>query len=124
MLSKFNKMAFNKFLITIIFLFFILIVSCNKDGKYDDFAKCLTEKGVKMYGAVWCPHCQNEKEMFGKSWQYMNYVECAAPNGGQAQACAQAGIELYPTWEFPNNEKIAEEFTIEQLSQKTGCAVE
>jgi hypothetical protein len=28
-------------------------------GKYDNFAKCLTEKGVEMYGASWCSHCQN-----------------------------------------------------------------
>ena len=30
-------------------------------------AKCLTSKDVKMYGTSWCPHCNNQKEMFGVS---------------------------------------------------------
>ena len=29
------------------------------------FAQCLSEKAVTMYGADWCPHCQNEKNAFG-----------------------------------------------------------
>ena len=24
-------------------------------GKHDDFAQCLTDRGVIMYGAYWCP---------------------------------------------------------------------
>ncbi len=37
----------------------------------DDFAKCLSEKGVTMYGAAWCSHCQNTKKTFGQSFQYV-----------------------------------------------------
>jgi thiol-disulfide isomerase/thioredoxin len=32
-------------------------------GKYDEFAKCLTDNGAKFYGAFWCPHCQAQKKM-------------------------------------------------------------
>ena len=28
--------------------------------KYDGFARCLGDRGVKMYGAWWCPHCQEQ----------------------------------------------------------------
>ena len=38
----------------------------------DSFAKCLSAKGVKMYGAWWCPHCKDQKESFGYSFQYVN----------------------------------------------------
>ena len=31
---------------------------------YDSFAQCLTDDGVKMYGAWWCPHCQSQKKLF------------------------------------------------------------
>ena len=31
----------------------------------DALAQCLTAKGVKMYGAYWCSHCQNQKKAFG-----------------------------------------------------------
>ena len=39
---------------------FIFLTSDN----HDDFAKCLNEKGLKLYGASWCPHCQEQKQMF------------------------------------------------------------
>ncbi len=32
------------------------------------FARCLTDRQVKMYGAYWCPHCAEQKEMFGESF--------------------------------------------------------
>jgi len=88
---------------------------------YDDFAKCLTTNGVKMYGAYWCPHCTNQKQMFGGSWQYVNYIECALPDGGQAKTCSQAGIVGYPTWEFQDGKKISGELSLEQLSQYSNC---
>lgn len=94
----------------------------NRD--YDSFAKCLTEKGVKMYGAYWCPHCSNQKKMFGSSWKYVNYIECSLPNAaGQTEICKAAGIEGYPTWDFGDGERQSGELTIGQLSQLSGCAV-
>ncbi len=90
----------------------------------DNFAKCLAEKGAMMYGASWCPHCQNQKEMFGESWKNINYVECALPNGrGQAKECMDAGIEGYPTWIFRDGAKFAGELSLQELGQKTGCGV-
>lgn len=92
-------------------------------GKYDDFAKCLTEKGAKMYGTYWCPHCLNQKKSFGKSWEYINYIECATTSGEQTEACIKAGIEGYPTWEFSDNSRNAGAMSFLELSQKTGCAL-
>ena len=37
-----------------------------KNHRYDGFAKCLATKQAKMYGLYWCPHCIEQKEMFGK----------------------------------------------------------
>ncbi len=94
-------------------------------GQYDDFAKCLTEKGVKMYGAYWCPHCQSQEKMFGGSWKYVDYIECSLPNrGGQTAACSKAGIEGYPTWELGNGERIEGEVPLRQLSERSGCSLE
>ena len=52
------------------------ILSKKNYIKLDDFAKCLTQKSVVMYGAYWCPHCQAQKKLFGSSFKYVNYVEC------------------------------------------------
>ncbi|MBI2141292.1 hypothetical protein HYU16_02605 [Candidatus Woesearchaeota archaeon] len=96
----------------------------EEPGKYDDFAKCLTENGVKMYGAYWCPHCQNQEEMFGSSWKYVNYVECSLPNrAGQTQVCSEAGIKGYPTWEFSDKSRVGGEMTFGQLADKSGCSL-
>lgn len=44
--------------------------------KYDAFARCLSDRGVKMYGAYWCPHCQDQEKEFSASFEYAPYVEC------------------------------------------------
>lgn len=54
-------------LINIMWGIFFLISANSKPGKLDTFAQCLKEKDSTFYGAFWCPHCQNQKAMFGKS---------------------------------------------------------
>lgn len=95
-----------------------------RDEKYDSFAKCLSEKGVKIYGSSWCPHCINQKNMFESSWKYINYIECALPEGGQAPICQQSGIRAYPTWEFQEGKRIEGELSFEQLSQYSNCKLD
>ena len=108
----------------IILLAGFTIVSFSAPGKYDDFAKCLSEKGVKFYGSFWCSHCANQKAMFGKSFQYINYIECSTPDGNsQLPICKDAGVKSYPPWDFPDGTKETGEFTIQQLNNRTGCPV-
>lgn len=96
--------------------------AASSPGKYDDFAKCINDKGVIFYGAYWCPHCLAEKQLFGKSAKYLPYVECSLPDqAGRTQACIQAGIDSYPTWQFADGSRESGELAIEQLAQKTGC---
>jgi len=89
-------------------------------ANYDNFAKCLTEKGVAMYGASWCSHCQNQKNMFGSSFKYVNYVECSNSDGTQTDVCKKAGITGYPTW-IVNGKVYSGEKTIQELSSLSGC---
>jgi hypothetical protein len=66
-----------------------------------ELAKHLTQKGAKMYGAYTCPHCYEQKQLFGKqAWNSVTYVECApdAKKNPQPQVCAKAGVTGYPTW--------------------------
>ena len=72
-------------------------------GPYDGLANYLTQSGVKMYGAFWCPHCQAEKQDFGKSESKLPYVECSeADEQTQTPICISEKIVSYPTWDFPN----------------------
>lgn len=93
-------------------------------GKYDDFAACIAESGAKFYGAFWCPHCQNQKAMFGKSGKLLPYEECSTPDTkGQMQVCVDAEVKSYPTWKFADGTTLTGEQSFQILADKTGCPV-
>jgi glutaredoxin len=87
-------------------------------------AQCLTDQGVKMYGAWWCPHCKDQKDAFGRAaFQRIDYVECAVPGDTSAQnaTCKRAGIEGYPTWEFADGSRRAGNIPLDQLAEQADC---
>src|SRR5581483_74510 len=96
-----------------------------KDHKYDSFAQCLTNKGTKMYGLYWCPHCADQKEMFGASFRKIDYVECAFKDkpGELAPACKAAGVKLFPARQFGNEPPKEGVLSLDALSGKTGCSL-
>jgi glutaredoxin len=88
-------------------------------GKYDNFAKCLSQKNAVMYGAEWCGHCKNQKAMFGDSFKYVTYVECTT---NQA-TCDANGVQGYPTW-IINGKAYPGEISLESLSTTSGCPLQ
>ena len=106
----------------IILLFLYGYYNSNKPGQYDGVAKCLTEKGVKMYGAYWCPHCAEQKRLFGKSFDYIDYIECAIPgdNSRQTEICIKENITGYPTWDI-NGERVSGTHEPTELASLAGC---
>lgn len=94
------------------------------DPKIDTFAQCLADKGVKMYGAWWCPHCKSQKELFGSSFAKINYTECSQPGSNDMnQTCKDAKIEGYPTWEFKDGTRVSGEQALEDLGKKAECTL-
>lgn len=64
-------------------------------------AQHLAATGSTMYGAYWCPHCADQKAMFGDAVDQVPYVECAADGeNAQPELCSARGIQAYPTWEI------------------------
>lgn len=66
-------------------------------------AQHLTKVGAKMYGAWWCPHCYDQKQLFGQeALADLSYVECA-PDGLNSQTALCQSIDQlkgFPTWEI------------------------
>ena len=65
-------------------------------------AEHLTATGAKLYTAYWCPHCHDQKELFGRqASEKLTVIECA-PDGrdNQRELCEAKKIEGYPTWEI------------------------
>ncbi|MFP5204646.1 MAG: hypothetical protein ACLGSH_04755 [Acidobacteriota bacterium] len=88
----------------------------------DAFAKCLTRTRAIMYGSFLCPHCDDQKKIFGDSFHYIHYVECSQMGSPQdMNACKFAQIRYTPTWTFKDEERLIGVQTLKQLSDKTGC---
>ena len=113
----------NNYLILVIAIsVFVLVLTVLPSGSkpannLDAFASCLAEKGVTMYGANWCSHCQNEKRAFGDSFRLVPYVECP----DDPQKCLAIGVSSYPTWILPGGTKLEGEQGLEKLAQESGC---
>jgi len=71
-----------------------------EDPWIQGLAQHLSKIDAKFYGASWCPHCADQKEMFGSSVKRLPYVECspAGPSAPQADVCKEKNIQSYPTW--------------------------
>jgi hypothetical protein len=87
-------------------------------GPVDSFAKCLSEKGAVMYGAMgWCEYTQGQKAMFGKSFRHINYFEHTKYPADEFGA-----IKKTPTWIIDG--KVYENArSLDELSQLTGCQI-
>ncbi len=88
------------------------------------FAVCLKNQGAIFYGAFWCPHCANQKKLFGSAADSLPYVECSTPDGREQLAvCKDKKINGYPTWEFQDGSRETGEIPLVRLAEKTGCTL-
>jgi hypothetical protein len=84
-----------------------------------EFAQCLTQKGMTMYGSDSCSYCQQQKQMFGSAFSYINYINCVS----QASVCSQHHISGWPTWQNASGTSYIGVQSFQSLSQISGCAV-
>lgn len=106
----------------------LVLTACNGGGgpnegeakqpqsEKDRFAACLTEKGAVFYGTEWCPHCKRQKEIFGESMAFVNYVDCDK----ESATCQKAGITGYPTWKIGDKPLIGTQ-PLTSLAEASGC---
>lgn len=81
----------------------------------------LKQVGAKMYGAFWCPHCHDQKQLFGReAVSQINYIECD-PEGKNPQPglCQAANVQSYPSWEI-KGQSVSGTQTLEELAQLSG----
>lgn len=104
----------------------------NEINDSDSFVKCLGDMNVRMYGAFWCGHCQNQEGDFanwnvneGKQILIDNniYVECD-PRGENSKSdeCLSVGIQGYPTWQIKGKLYPGEQ-SLERIAELSGCSL-
>ena len=95
-----------------------------------ELAKYLKQSGAKMYGAYWCSHCHDQKELFGKeAVKELPYVECAEAGGTSiTDQCKQVATRVeeqtkqpfgFPTWEI-NGKFYSGTQALTDLAKNTG----
>jgi len=82
-------------------------------------ARHLKSIGAKMYGAYWCPHCHDQKQLFGRqAAREFEYIECD-PGGQNSQTAVceanKENVTGYPTWEV-NGQFYGGTQSLEQLA--------
>ncbi|MGD1860474.1 MAG: vitamin K epoxide reductase family protein [Leptolyngbyaceae cyanobacterium] len=85
-------------------------------------AAYLKDSGAAMYGAYWCPHCHDQKQLFGEAAaKEIPYVECAEDGqNSQAQLCRSVdGLTGFPTWEV-DGELLVGAQSLETLADASG----
>lgn len=85
-------------------------------------ANHLNDIGATMYGAWWCPHCHDQKQLFGaEATQTFNYVECAEDGQNpQPDLCrSKPEITGFPTWEI-NGEFYSGTQSLARLAELSG----
>ncbi len=92
-----------------------------EDPKLRSLAEHLEKANAKFYGAFWCPHCEEQKAMFGSSAHRLPYVECS-PRGRrapQATTCRVMSIRIYPTW-IINGRRYTGRLSLKELARRSG----
>lgn len=83
-------------------------------------AECLSAKGAIMYGTERCPHCQNQKKLFGEAFEKINFVDCDK----EKNVCQLAWVTGYPTWKFADGTVLQGTQTLEILSSAASCSID
>ncbi len=87
-----------------------------------ELARHLTQIGAKEYIAWWCPHCHEQKELFGKqAYPEIKHIDCD-PQGKddpRPDLCQAAGIQGFPTWEI-NGKLYPNVQPLKKLAQLSG----
>lgn len=84
-------------------------------------AEHLSAGGAKVFTAWWCPHCHDQKELFGRqATAKLTVIECAPDGvGARVELCKSRRIEGFPTWEI-NGKLSSGVKTLNQLADLSG----
>lgn len=100
--------------------------STTRTPELEAFNVCLKDSGAKFYGAVWCPHCADQKKLLGysKFETPPTYIECSPVAGSPLlPICQETNIQSFPTWDFSSSVRKTGTLSIADLSANTSCVL-
>lgn len=85
-----------------------------------ELAQHLASVGATKYTAYWCPHCYDQKQLFGEeAYNIVPHIECT-PDGlnGEPERC-EGVVRAFPTWQIDGQIYEGTQ-TLERLAELTG----
>ncbi|MGY6530307.1 MAG: vitamin K epoxide reductase family protein [Cyanobacterium sp.] len=85
-----------------------------------ELAQHLASVGATKYTAYWCPHCYDQKQLFGEeAYNIVPHIECT-PDGlnGEPEKC-EGVVRAFPSWVI-DGQLIEGTQTLERLAELTG----
>jgi len=110
---KKNNLVTILVVLAVIVLAIIILSKPAPTGTSEEIAKCIGENS-ELYVQAGCSHCEDQKELFGENYQYLNIIDCFF----EIERCEE--ITATPTW-IIDGKKIAGFQSIEKLQELTGC---
>jgi len=96
--------------------FFIISKPAPAPQTEEEAAICIGEKSL-LYVQLGCPHCEDQKELFGEYYKHLNVIDCFY----ERDKCS--AISATPTWVIGFKELQGVQ-SIETLMKETGCEIE
>ncbi len=91
----------------------------TKNKVLDTFAECLSIKWVKMYWAIWCHHCNEQKKLFGNAFDKVRFIDCDK----EKQHCLDAWVRWFPTWITQHGNQYPGTQNLKKLSEISWCPI-
>ncbi|MEX2497424.1 MAG: vitamin K epoxide reductase family protein [Wenzhouxiangellaceae bacterium] len=109
------------FVVALLFAWQNGLLQPPEDPRLKALATHLDESDARFYGAFWCPSCQEQKRMFGRSADRLPYIECTPDGraGGLAFECVANDISGYPTW-IIDDRRYQQVLTPDELAARSG----
>lgn len=102
--------------ILLVFILALFVVSgCILGGVSKATVECIASKST-LYIRTGCPYCEEQKELFGENFDYLNVIDCME----EPAVCTTEAIAVVPTWVI-DSEKIEGVQSIAKLKKLTEC---
>ena len=83
-------------------------------------AKFMNDQGMVIYGSYQSSETKSQKDLFGNSSQFLNYVECDATGpSANPDECLSQSVNVYPTWIY-NGQKYVGDQSLSKLASYVG----
>lgn len=112
-------------IMVLVFSFVVILAGCGtktdivvNSPVITELATCLTTNGATFYGTERCPHCKDQKKLFGEALAQVNYIDCDK----NTVACQAAWVQWYPTWVFADGSTLVGTQSLEALANKAWCS--